>query len=121
MPSTQVPNIENQQRTLKRLKYHAEQNYIGKRGVQGVRGYFKNQYLFLEAVIADRGVAGRFFKKAALRRGVGKLARLEYEGPDKWRFLIYEPDIDKYGPYPQFQEGTIEECLDVAARVYITG
>jgi len=121
MSSTQFPNIENQQLTLNRLKYHAEQHYVGQRGVQEIRGYFRNQYLFLEAVMADQGMVGRFFRKATLKRGVGKLARLEYEGPNKWKFLIYKFDVEKYGPHPQFQEGTIEECLDIAARVYITG
>ncbi len=52
-------------------------------------------------------------------RGVARLARLDYLGPNKWKFLIYKSDKKVYGPYGALQEGTIEECLDAAADVYL--
>ncbi len=104
---------------MKRLKTHAKNNYEGRRDVTEVRGHFKGNHLFLEVVKEEKGgLVGRVFKMGSVR-GIGRLARLEYLGPNKWKFLIYKPDKKLYGPYPDFSEGTIEECLDAAAAVYL--
>ena len=50
---------------------------------------------------------------------MGRLARLDYVSPNKWKFLIYKSDIQKYGAHPDFKEGTIEQCLDAAAQIYL--
>ena len=114
-----IPNPEVQEGTLRRLKTHASRHYV-KRGVAEIRGKFRGSHLFLEVVKeAPGGFVGRLFKMGSVR-GVGRLARLEYLGPDKWKFLIFKPDKKLYGPYPDLKEGTIEQCLDAAARVYLT-
>ena len=116
-----IPSPEVQEGALKRLREHARRHYVGKRGVVEIRGKPKGNYLFLEVVKEEKGgVVGRMFKMGSVR-GIGRLARLEYLGPNKWKFLIYKPDKKKYGPYYEFHEGTVEECLDAAARVYLIG
>ena len=51
--------------------------------------------------------------------GITGLSRLEYLGPNKWKLFIYMPDVQKYTTYAQLREGTIEECLDAVAKVYL--
>ena len=111
------PNV--QEGVMKRLKIHAKKHYEGSRGVTEIRGHFKGSYLFLEVVKdSGDGLVSRMFKMGHVR-GIGRLARLDYLGPNKWKFLIYKPDKRKYGPYPDLSEGTIEQCLDAAAEVYL--
>ena len=84
-----------------------------------IRAHFKGNALFLEVVKeAKEGLVGRVFKMGTVR-GVARLARLEFLGPNKWKFLIYKSDIQKYTNYKGLQEGTIEDCLDAAAEVYL--
>ena len=113
-----IPNPQVQEGTLKRLKDHASRHYV-RRGVAEIRGKFKGNHLFLEVVKeASGGFVGRLFQMGSVR-GIGRLARLEYLGPDKWKFLIFKPDKKQYGPYHELREGTIEQCLDAAAKVYL--
>jgi hypothetical protein len=75
--------------------------------------------MFLQVVKeAKGGLIGKMFGMGEVR-GIGRLARPEYLGPNKWKFLIYKPETEKYGPYGDLAEGTIEDCLDAAARVYL--
>ena len=114
-----IPSPEVQEGTLRRLKAHADRHYVKRRGVAEIRGKFRGNHLFLEVVKeAKGGLVGRMFKMGSVR-GIGRLARLEYLGPNKWKFLIYKSDREKYGQCPELLEGTIEECLDAAARVYL--
>ena len=113
-----LPPPKVQDGTLNRLKTHAKK-YVGKKGVKEIRASFKGNHLFLQVVKeAKGGLVGRMFGMGEVR-GVGRLARLEYLGPNKWKFLIYKYETEKYGPFPNFKEGTIEECLDAAATVYL--
>jgi len=113
-----LPPPKVQQGALTRLQAHAKK-YVGKRGIKEIRGIIKGNHLFLQVVKeAKGGLIGRMFGMGEVR-GVGRLARLEYLGPNKWKFLIYKYETEKYGPYPDLQEGTIEDCLDAAARVYL--
>jgi len=113
-----LPPPKVQEGTLSRLKNHAKK-YQGRGGVKEIRGRFKGNYLFLQVVKeAKGGLIGRMFGMGEVR-GVGRMARLEYLGPNKWKFLIYKYETEKYAPYPDLKEGTIEDCLDAAARVYL--
>jgi len=121
MAQFNMPSPENMEITQRRLQAHAKKCYIGANGVTDIRGRFMDNYLFLE-VIKEKtpGIGGLLFKRKVVK-GVGKLARLEYLGPNKWKFLLYDADVSKYVSYPTFQEGTIEECLDAAGKVYLNG
>ena len=113
-----LPSPKVQDGTLQRLKAHAKK-YQGKRGVKEIRGRFKGNHLFLQVVKeAKGGLFGRMFGMGEVR-GFGRLARLEYLGPNKWKFLIYKYETEKYAPYRELQEGSIEQCLDAAAQVYL--
>lgn len=114
-----LPPPKVQEGTLSRLKTHSKK-YVGKKGVKEIRARFKGNHLFLQVVKeAKSGLIGRMFGMGEVR-GVGKMARLEYLGPNKWKFLIYKHETDKYAPYPNLKEGNVEECLDAAARVFLS-
>ena len=114
-----LPPPKVQEITLSRLKTHSKR-YVRKKGVKEIRARFKGNHLFLQVVKeAKSGLIGRMFGMGEVR-GVGRLARLEYLGPNKWKFLIYKYETEKYAPYSQLKEGSIEECLDAAARVFLT-
>ena len=103
-----------------RLQAHAKERFVGKNGVKEIRGTFKANHLFLEVVKEEKGgLVGKMFGGETVR-GVGRLARLDYLGPDKWKLLIYKPDINKYGPYSHLDEGTIEQCLDAVGDIYLS-
>ena len=103
-----------------RLQAYAKERFVGKNSVKEIRGIFKANHLFLEVVKEEKGgLVGKMFGAGTVR-GVGRLARLDYLGPNKWKFLIYKPDINKYGPYSQLAEGTIEQCLDAVGDIYLT-
>ena len=75
--------------------------------------------LFVDAVKeAKGGLVGRLFGMGSVK-GVGRLARLEYIGPNKWKLRIFKFDTKKYAPHPRFNEGTLEACVDAAADIYI--
>ena len=119
MSPVRFPSPENMELAENRLQAHARKCYIGVNGVTDIRGRFKENYLYLEAIKDQSpGIGGMFLKKKVVR-GVGKLARLEFLGPNKWKFLIYDAGVKQYVSYPNFEEGTIEECLDAAARVFL--
>lgn len=114
-----LPPPKVQEGTLSRLKTHAKKKYIGKKGIKEIRANFKGNHLFLQVVKEERGgFIGRMFKMDTVR-GVGRLARLEYLGPNKWKFLIYKSDVNTYAPFHEFHGGPIEDCLDAVARVYL--
>ena len=74
--------------------------------------------MFVDFVKEEKsGMFGKFLGKRTLR-GVGKVARLEFQGPNKWKLLIYKIDTNKYGPHPNFTVGTVEQCLDATAGVF---
>jgi hypothetical protein len=113
-----LPPPKVQEGVLSRLKTHSKK-FVGKRGVKEIRAHFQGNHMFLQVVKeAKGGLIGRLFGMGEVR-GVGRLARLEYLGPNKWKFLIYKYDTQKYAPYSDLKEGTIEECLDAAARVFL--
>ena len=110
---------EHMEITLHRLQAHARRYYVGINGITEIRGRFRDNYLFLEVVKEKPpGIGALLFKKQVVR-GVGKLARLEYMGPNRWKILLYDSTVNKYVTYPPFREGTIEECLDAVGRVYL--
>jgi hypothetical protein len=120
MPAPRTPSPQDQTLALSRVQTHAKQSrYIGKKGVKEIRGHVKGSHLYLEAIKqAKEGLVGRIFKMGSTT-GIARLARLEFLGPNKWKFLIYDHESGKYVTYPQLREGTIEECLDAVAKVYL--
>jgi len=119
MAPLEMPSPSDVDITRNRLQTHATRLYVGLNGVSEIRGRFKENLLFLEVVKEESpGIGGLLFKRKIVR-GVGKLARLEYLGPNKWKFLIYDGTVKKYVTSHDLQEGTIEECLDAAAKVYL--
>ena len=117
MSPVKIPSDDDKKLTFSRLQRHAKKHYL-RRGVKEIRGHFKGNHLFLEVVKeAKGGLIGRLFKMGDVR-GVGRLARLEYLGPNKWKFLIHDYDVGKYITHKSFREGTVEECLDAAAKAF---
>lgn len=111
-----IPNESDKQLTLSRFDRH-KKKYL-KRGITDIRTRFKGNLMFLEVVKEQKsGMFGKFLGTKTVR-GVGKIGRLEYLGPNKWKLLIYKHDANKYGPHPTFQGGTIEECIDAIAGVF---
>ena len=121
MPAPRIPSAQDQELALSRVQTHVKQNrYLGKKGVKEVRGHVKGSHMYLEAIKqAKEGLVGRIFKMGSTT-GIARLARLEFLGPNKWKFLIYDHEGGKYTTYPQLREGTIEECVDAVAKVYLT-
>ena len=119
MSPVRIPSAQDRELALSRLRAHAKK-YVRRRGVKEIQARPKSNYLYLEVVKeAKAGLVGRMFGTASVR-GVGRLARLEFVGPNKWKVLIYDYDIQKYTSQGDLREDTIEECLDAAARVYVT-
>lgn len=113
-----LPTPQIQEGALARLKTYS-QKYVGRNGIKEIRGIFKGNHLFLQVVKEEKGgLIGRMFGMGSVR-GVGRLARLEYLGPNKWKLLIYKHETEKYAPYSDLQEGSIEECMDAVARVFL--
>ena len=118
MAPVRIPTAENKELALSRLQRHAKKNHLGKRGFKEIRTHFKGNHLFLEGVTEVKsGLAGRIFRMGNVR-GVAKLARLEFLGPNKWKLLIYQSEIQKYGPPKSRSEGTVVECLDAVAQAF---
>lgn len=113
-----LPTPQIQEGVLTRLKIYSRK-YVGRNGVKEIRGRFKGNHLFLQVVKEEKGgLVGRVFGMGSVR-GIGRLARLEYLGPNKWKLLIYKSETNKYAPYSDLQEGSIEECMDAIARVFL--
>ena len=80
--------------------------------------HFKSNALTLEVVKeAKEGVVGRIFKKGSAQ-GVGKLARMEYLGPDKWKFFMYNYEAHRFETYRELREGTVEECMEAVGKLF---
>jgi hypothetical protein len=87
-----LPSPSVQDGAMVRLQAHAKERFVGKNGVKEIRGTFKTNHLFLEVVKEEKGgLVGKMFGGETVR-GVGRLARLDYLGPNKWKLLIYKPD-----------------------------
>lgn len=111
-----IPSDNDKQLTLARLNRHKE-NFRGK-GITDLRVRWKGNYMFVDVVKEEKsGMFGKFLGENTVR-GVGKVARLEFLGPNIWKLLIYKVDINKYGPHPNFNEGTVEQCLDATADIF---
>ncbi len=94
----QMPSPGAQQTAISALKNHAKK--YRRRGISGFRGHFKANMLFVEIVKeAKSGLVGRVFGMGNVK-GVGRLARLEYLGPNKWKLLIYKFDSRRKRLYP---------------------
>jgi len=115
-----IPSPQVQEKTLAHLQAYAKKkHYVGKRGVTEIRGRFRGNHLFLEMVKEARGgFVGKLFNMGSVK-GVAKVARLEYLGPSKWKFLHYKHDTKTYAPSRELRQGTIEECLDAAAKIFL--
>ena len=88
------------------------------RGIKEFRTHFRNQHLFIEVVKEEKsGLVGRMFGMKSMR-GVGKVARLEFLGPNRGEFLIYRSDTNKYRPHSNLSEGTIEDCVDAIFSIF---
>ena len=137
---------EIKQRTLERLNKHVKENYIGRHDVRDVTAKFKGRYLYInwvegltdekiQELIADfkKEVPDeekveqlekilRLQLKNSIRRP-SKLCRIRYTGNEKsWDFQIYKYSDNWYdveGDF-SFSGGSVEECFDAAASLYIT-
>ena len=116
LKSMNIPSENDKQMTLKRLNQHKKK--YSRKGITDIRVRWKGNYMFLDAVKENKsGLFGNLFGNKTVR-GVGKVARLEFLGPNKWKLLIYKLDVNKYGPHPRFNEGTVEQCLDATAEIF---
>jgi hypothetical protein len=142
------PAISNdiKEEILERLNKHVEEKYIGQYGVKDVIARFKGRYLYIdwiegltneetqELIEAFRGEvddAEKVEKFESLihlqvkrsERKPSKLCRLRYTGDiNSWDFEIYKYSDNWYdteGEFP-FASGTVEECFDATASLYIT-
>ena len=137
---------EIKQKTLERLNKHVKENYIGRHGVRDVIAKFKGRFLYIDWVegFTDEEIQEEIaaFKKEvqdeekveqlekilqlqlknSMRRP-SKLCRIRYTGNEEsWEFQIYKYsdnwyDIEEEFP---FSGGSVEECFDAAASLYIT-
>jgi hypothetical protein len=87
-------------------------------GVTGVGVRFAGPYLYIDYTM----IAWDPFTPALGPQQPQKLCRLRYTGdPDYWEFAIYKYSDEAYdeeGEFP-FSGGTVEECFDAAASLYI--
>jgi len=137
---------EIKQKTLERLNKHVKENYIGRHGVRDVIAKFKGRYLYIDWVEGptDEEIQEEIaaFKKEvhgekkveqlekilqlqlknSMRRP-SKLCRIRYTGDEEaWEFQIYKYSDNWYDTeweFP-FSGGSVEECFDAAASLYIT-
>jgi len=109
---------EVRQKALRRLRRLVKK--YRKHGVADIIGIFKGRYLYVdwtdEASILFANLIKRKLKPS-------KLCRLKYEGHiNNWGLEMYKYSdmcYDVEGDF-MFGGGTIEECFDAAASVYIT-
>ena len=112
-----IPTEDQKRMTLSRLQRHVEHLKLRRRGVEIVRiskASFSSWRRFQQA---KSGLLGRVLGTASLK-GVAKIGRLEFLGPNLWRPLIFKSDTNKYGPHSAVSEGTIEECLAGVVKVF---
>jgi hypothetical protein len=139
MGRTAIPD-EIKDETFSRLDNHVQNKYMGRYGVKNVISKFKGRYLYIDWVegITDDGVDAlkelfpNELSDEAIRKMVNrskkdtkpsKLCRLRYTGDiDFWELEIYKYSDDWYDTEREFlfSGGTIEECFDAAASLYIT-
>jgi len=139
---------EIKKETIKRLEDHVSKKYIGTYGVEDIKTKWKGRYLYIDwieksgdeeiksmisAMKKEKKVneeelellnrlIGRMNKDDVKKR-TSKLCRIHFTGnPKKWDFELYKYSdnwYDKEGEFP-FSSGTVEECFDAAASLYIT-
>ena len=118
--AVRIPSPDNLNLAKKRLETHALKYYVGRKGVKEIRAQTKNNFMILEVVKEAReGLVGRLFSMGSVK-AVGKMARLEFQGPNKWKFFIYNHDKQRFESYKNLREGTVEQCLDAAAKVFLS-
>lgn len=134
---------EIKEETLKRLNKHVEEKYIGQYDVKEVIAKFKGRYLYIEWVEGPseselEALKSQMSSKLSpfdriLLEGIenmmknqskpSKLCRLKYIGDiNHYEFEIFKYSDNWYdteGEFP-FGGGTVEECFDAAASLYIT-
>lgn len=118
MPNKPTIPDEVRQKISRRLEKLVKK--YRKYGVAEIIGTFKGRYLYIdwidEAQILSFGLSKRKPKPS-------KLCRLRYKGDvDNWELEMYKYSdmcYDVEGDF-MFSGGTIEECFDAAASVYIT-
>ena len=137
---------EIKQKTLERLNKHVKENYIGRHSVRDVIAKFKGRFLYIDWVegFTDEEIQEEIkaFKKEvqdekkveqlekilqlqlknSMRRP-SKLCRIRYTGNEKsWEFQIYKYSDNWYDTIEEFpfSGGSVEECFDAAASLYIT-
>lgn len=101
-----------QEATLARLSEHTRRYKVY--GVEDVIGRFKGPYLYISYVEESVGLPGK-------PRPI-KLCRLRHtDDPEYWEFSIYKYSDEHYddeGEFP-FYGGSVEQCFDAAASLYI--
>ncbi len=130
---------ELKKETLERLHAHVEENYIGRYGVKDIDTRFKGRFLYIDWIEGPTGKELEMIqsfkeelppqRRKRLEENLerdctrSKLCRLRYHGdPTSWEFQIYKYSdrcYDREGEFP-FGSGTVEECFDAAASLYIT-
>lgn len=139
---------EIKKKTIKRLEDHVSKKYIGNYGVEDIKTKWKGRYLYIDWIEKDSSEelasmiselkkerkvnkeeleflngSLRLMKKKDGKKRTSKLCRIHFTGnPKKWDFEIYKYSdnwYDKEGEFP-FSSGTVEECFDAAASLYIT-
>lgn len=108
--STIPPQLKES--VLARLAAHGHRYIVY--GVEEVIGQFRGPYLYVSYVEESVGLP--------IQRRPSPLCRLRYTGdPEYWEFQIYKYSDESYddeGEFP-FPGGTVEECFDAAASLYI--
>jgi hypothetical protein len=118
MPSK--PTIPDE---VKRKAYHRLKKLVkkySKYGVADIIGTFKGRYLYIDWI--DEGeIYGSSLSKREPKPS--KLCRLKYKGNiNNWELEMYKYSDMCYDVEHDFvfSGGTVEECFDAAASVYIT-
>jgi hypothetical protein len=118
MPSKPTIPDEVREKASHRLKKLVKK--YRKYGVADIIGIFKGRYLYIDW-IDEAGIFGFTLSKGT--RKPSKLCRLRYKGDiNKWKLEMYKYSDMCYDVEGDFMlgGGTIEECFDAAASVYIT-
>ena len=113
-----IPTDNQLQTAVSRLQRHAKGLKLRRKGIKEIRTRHNGPYLFLDLVKEEKsGLVGRMFGMGSMR-GVAKVGRLEFLGPNKWRPLYYKADTQKYASRREFQNGPIEACVEAVLAVF---
>ena len=118
MPSKPAIPDEVRQKAFRRLKRLVKK--YRKHGVADIIGIFKGGYLYIDWTDEASMLIASLSKS---KPKPSKLCRLKYEGDiNNWGLEMYKYSdmcYDVEGDF-MFSGGTIEECFDAVASVYIT-